>query len=266
MGKRILLGATTLVLLLGALVGPAAAATRASIISDGLRVDVTFTGKKPTKARLIAGGASYTLKRNGKTWRTKPLTPAQLTSIVGTRAKVKITVGGKQRTVRAMVTGNAGTPTNPTTPTNPGTPPLFTAPGTDSTGNAAWEAVKGYFANSTLTDCPAGWPNCAVEQRYGYFENGTTWYCRLTSTSGSDIRSQATITEILGAEQKADGSWAVSYRDEAYGYPHTYTVRVAANGAGTVQYWASGVDPNTNAPTEVYTGLQWMRGAKDCSY
>ena len=186
MGKRILLGATTLVLLLGALVGPAAAATRASIISDGLRVDVTFTGKKPTKARLIAGGTSYTLKRNGKTWRTKPLTPAQLTSIVGTRAKVKITVGGKQRTVRAMVTGNAGTPTNPTTPTNPGTPPLFTAPGTDSTGNAAWEAVKGYFANSTLTDCPAGWPNCAVEQRYGYFENGTTWYCRLTSTSGSD--------------------------------------------------------------------------------
>lgn len=249
----------------GLLVSPAAAAgTSASIISDGLRVDVTFTGKKPSKATLVVAGASYKLKRSGKVWRTKPLSAAQIAALSGQKARLKITVGGKKRTVRATVPAT-GTPP-PTTPTTPGTTPLFTAPGVDSTGNAAWEAVKGYFANSTLTDCPAGWPNCPVEQRYGYFADGTTWYCRLTSTSGSDIRSQATITQIVGAEQKADGSWAVSYQDLAYGYNHFYTVRVSANGAGTVQYWASGVDPNTSAPSEVYTGLQWMRGAKDCSY
>lgn len=270
MRKAILALAAGLVLVLSSLTSPASAATSASIISDGLRVDVTFTGKKPTKARMVVGGASYKLTRSGKTWRTKPLTAAQIAAITGQRAKLKITVGGKKRTVRATVSGGsttpgAPTPPAPTTPTTPGPTPLFTAPGVDSTGNAAWEAVKGYFSNSTLTDCPAGWPNCPVEQRYGYFENATTWYCRLTNNSGSDIRSQATIQQIVGAEQKADGSWAVSYLDEAYGYQHYYTVRVAASGAGTVQYWASGVDPN-GPPSEVYTGLQWMRGAKDCSY
>lgn len=265
MRQVFLAGIAGLALVLTSLVGPASAATQASIISDGLRVDVTFTGKEPTKARMVVGGTSYKLTRSGKKWRTKRLTPDTIAAMTGKRAKLKITVGGKKRTLKATVRGNTTTPTDPGTPTGPGAQPLFTAPGVDSTGNAAWEAVKGYFANSTLTDCPAGWPNCPVEQRFGYFDSGTTWYCRLTNNSGSDIKSQGTIVGIVGAEQKADGSWAVSYQDEAYGYNHYYTVRVAANGAGSVQYWASGVDPNGPA-SEVYTGLQWMRGAKDCSY
>ncbi len=253
----------------GLLVSPAAAAgTSASIISDGLRVDVTFTGKKPSKATLVVAGASYKLKRSGKVWRTKPLSAAQIAAMSGQKARLKITVGGKKRTVRATVPATGTPPTNPTTPTTPTTPgttPLFTAPGVDSTGNAAWEAVKGYFANSTLTDCPAGWPNCAVEERYGIFENGTQWYCRLTPTSQSDIRSVSSIIRPIGAEQKADGSWGVSYQVDSYGNLHHYTVRVAANGAATVQWWGSGVDPS-GPPSEVKTGLVWMRGAKDCSY
>lgn len=265
MRKTILL-AFAAVLALSSLTAPATAGTTASIISDGLRVDVTFTGKQPTKARLVVAGSSYRLKRSGRTWRTKPLTADRIAALSGKRAKVKVTVKGKKRTLKATVGGQTSDPTTPPTPGGGGTAPLFTAPGVDSTGNAAWEAVKGYFANSTLTDCPAGWPNCAVEQRYGYFADGTTWYCRLTSTSGSDIRSQATITQIVGAEQKADGGWAVTYQDLASGYTHFYTVRVGANGAATILYWASGIDPSTNPPSEVYSGLQWMRGAKDCSY
>ncbi len=265
--KTILGVLATLTLALGFLSAPANSATlsaQPTAVTEGGRVVVTVKGKKPTKATLIVAGKRYPLKRKGKVWRTKSLSAETLAAMAGAKAKLKVKVKGKNKTLRTSVQGT-------TTPTGPGgtpggsTQPLFVAPGVDSTGNAAWEAVKGYFANSTLTDCPAGWPNCPVEQRYGFFENGTTWYCRLTNNAGSDIRSQATITGIVGAEQKADGSWAVSYQDESYGYNHYYTVRVAANGAGTVQYWASGADPN-GPPSEVYTGLQWMRGAKDCSY
>ncbi len=268
MRRVILVGVAGLVLLLSSLVGTAAAATGASITNDGVRVEVTFTGKAPTKARLVVAGASYALTRKGKTWRTKPLSAAQLSALAGQRAALKIRIGTKKRTVRASVP--AAAPTNPsptnTTPTNPTPTPLFTAPGVDSSGPAAFAAIKDYLANSTLTDCPAGWPNCPVEQRFGFFADNTTWYCRLTNTSDSDIRSTATIIETIGAEQKADGSWAVSYKDLGYGYTHHYTVRVAADGSATVQYWASGVDPYSSAPSEVYTGLQWQRGAKDCSY
>lgn len=260
------------IMLMSSLVSPANAATRASVSIDGTRVVVTFTGKKPKKARMLVGGASYKLTRSGKAWRTKPMSPQQLAALGGQKAKLKITVGGKKRTVSATlpVTQDPGTGTPPpgggTPPPDGGTPPpLFTAPGVDSTGNPAWEAVRGYFANSTLTDCPAGWPNCSVEERYGIFENGTQWYCRLTPTSQSDIRSVSNIVNIIGAEQKADGSWGVSYQVNSYDNLHQYTVRVAANGSAIVQWWGSGAD-FSGPPSEVKTGLQWMRGAKDCSY
>lgn len=158
---------------------------------------------------------------------------------------------------------NKKSPLPPPPPPSP--PPLFTAPGVDRTGNEAWEAIKGYFANSTVTDCVAGWPNCAVETRYGYFESGTHWYCRLTPNSGSDIKSVGTIQEIVGAGQKADGSWAVSFRMDSYGDTVHYTVRVAANASATVEYWGPGVNTG-GPPSDVTTGLTWMRGAKDCSY
>lgn len=271
MRKAILALAAGLVLVFSSLTSPASAATSASIISDGLRVDVTFTGKKPTKARMVVGGASYKLTRSGKTWRTKNLTAAQIAAITGQRAKLKITVGGKKRTVRATVSGGsttpgAPTPPAPTTPTTPGPTPLFTAPGVDSTGNAAWDAIKGYFLNSTFTDCPAGWPNCAVEYRYGHFTNLSQAYCRLTNTSGADIINPPKPIYIAGAEQKADGSWAVSYQlDYGDGQPRWYTWYVAANGSASGRYWFN-VDPNSSAPTEEISGLVWVRGARDCSY
>lgn len=243
--------------------GAASLTAQPTAVTEGGRVVITIKGKKPSKATLIVAGTRYPLKRKGKVWRTKPLSAEALAGMSGAKAKIKVKVEGKNKTLKTSVQGTSTTPTP--VPPGGGTQPLFTAPGVDRVGSEAWEAVKGYFADSTLTDCPAGWPNCPVEQRYGFFESGTTWYCRLGNTSGPDIRSQATVVAIVGAEQKADGAWAVSYQDEAYGYYHYYTVRVAANGAGTVQYWASGADPN-GPPSEVYTGLIWMRGAKDCSY
>jgi len=264
--KIILSALAAVALTLGLLSTPAGAASltaQPTAVTQGARVVVTIKGKKPTKATLVVAGTRYPLKRKGKVWRTKSLSAQTLAAMSGAKAKLKVRIKGKNKTLNTTVQGTSVPPTPaPPAPTNQ---PLFVAPGVDRVGNEAWEAVKGYFANSTLTDCPAGWPNCPVEQRFGFFENGTTWYCRLTNSAGSDIRSQASIVGIVGAEQKADGAWAVSYQDEAYGYYHYYTVRVAANGSGTVQYWASGVDPN-GPPSEVYSGLQWMRGAKDCSY
>lgn len=264
---RLLVILTVLISMIGFHVSPATAAAPVAA-SDGTRLVVTFTGKQPATASISVNGTRFRLKRAGKVWRTQRLGADILAAAAGKSARVKAKIGKRNRTYTTTVAGGGSTtPTTPNTPpTTPSVPPLFTAPGVDSTGKPAWEAIKGYFANSTLTDCPAGWPNCAVEQRYGYFQDGTTWYCRLTSNSGSDIRSQATIQQIVGAEQKADGSWAVSYQDLGYGYTHYYTVRVSATGAGQVLYWATGVDPNSGPPSEVYNGLQWMRGAKDCSY
>lgn len=263
--RKLILVWVAAVLTLASLAGPAAAATTVSIISDGLRVDVTFTGKQPAKARLVVGGDSYKLKRSGTTWRTKELSAARVAALTGKRAKVKATIKGKRKTLKSTVAGPATTPTPPTTTPGSGPAPLFTAPGVDSTGTTAWEAVKGYFANSTLTDCPAGWPNCSVEQRYGIFADGTHWYCRLTPNSGSDIRSVGSIQQILGAEQKADGAWAVSFSLSSYGNTTVYTARVAADGSAAVQYWGPGVS-TSGPPSDVTTGLIWMRGAKDCSY
>lgn len=256
-----------LTLVLTSLVGPATAATQASIISDGLRVDVTFTGKKPTKARMVVGGTSYKLTRSGNTWRTKVLTAQTIARLTGKRAKLKITVGGKNRTLKATVRATTTTPVDPAAVPPTGTAPLFMAPGVDRDGDAAWQAIKGYFANSTLSDCadPRGWPYCQVEERYGFFDDGTQWYCYLTPNGRSDVKSVSNIQQLLFAQQKADGAWRVDYRSVEYGKLVYYSVNVAANGTAVVNYWKSGADPN-GAPSTQYSGLQWFRGAKDCSY
>lgn len=246
----------------GLLAGPAQAAQPTVAVQAG-RIAVTIPGKTPSKARLIVAGEKYRLTRSGKTWRSKPLSADVLAAIAGRSAKLKLKVGKKKKTLTASV---PGLPPAPEPPTPPGTPPpLFAAPGVDRTGNEAWEAIKGYFADSTVTTCPAAWPNCAVEERYGFFANGTHWYCRLTPTSQSDIRSVGTIQQIIGAEQKADGAWGVSFALDSYGNTVYYSVRVAANGSADVQYWGPGADTNS-PPTSVNTGMIWMRGAKDCSY
>lgn len=268
MRKSILAVLATLAITLG-LVSTATAAPTASVAQSGNRLVVTISGKQPSKATLKVAGASFKLSRSGKTWRTKALSTAQLSAVAGQAARVVMKSKGKKRTAKTTVPGGSTTPDNGSTPPAPpsggGAAPLFTAPGVDSTGTAAWDAVKGYFSNSTLTDCPAGWPNCSVEERYGIFENGTQWYCRLTPTAQSDIRSVSNIVKVIGAEQKADGSWGVSYQVNSYDNLHQYTVRVAANGAAVVQWWGSGAD-FSGPPNEVKSGLVWMRGAKDCSY
>lgn len=263
---RVLLTAlSALAVAAGLLATPAHAAQPTVAVLAG-RVEVTIPGKKPSRAKLVVAGAKYRLTRSGKVWRTKPLSTEVLAALAGQRAKLKLKVGKKKKTLTASVPALAVTPPPPPPPPPPVTPPpLFVAPGVDRTGNEAWDAVKGYFANSTVTNCPAAWPNCAVEERYGYFENGTHWYCRLTPNSGSDIKSVGSIQQIIGAEQKADGAWAVSYELLTYGYTKYYTVRVAADGSAIVQYWDTGTDVN-GPPTSVNTGMTWMRGAKDCSY
>jgi hypothetical protein len=260
LGISLLLGC---LLPLSLLVSPASAASPKAAV-NGDRVVVKFTGKRPSKVTMKVAGSKYRLKRSGKVWRTKTLSAAQLTAITGATAKIIARIKGKTRTFSATVNGTTPT-TLPTTPGPGPAQPLFVAPGVDRTGSEAWEAVKGYFADSTLTDCTAGWPNCAVEERYAVFADGTHWYCRLTPTSGSDIRAVGSIAQIVGAEQKADGAWGVSFALNSYGNTTYYTHRVAANGSATLQYWGPGVDVS-GPPSEVKTGLNWLRGAKDCSY
>ncbi len=267
--KIIIAFVSTSALVLGLVAGPAAAdtdralAAKASAVTAGSRVVVTISGPKPSKAALVVSGKRYPLKRKGPVWRTKSLSASVLNRFAGAKATVKVTVRGKKKTVKTTISGTTTTP-----PTGPGTgtTPLFAAPGVDREGDPAYQAVKEYFLNSTLTDCPAGWGvGCSVEQRYGIFGDGTQWYCRLTPNSGSDIRSVGTITQILYTAQKADGAWRVDYAMNSYGDTVYYSVNVAANGSAAVLYWGPGVNPGGPASDQT-SGLTWMRGAKDCSY
>ena len=267
---KIMLGFLCAVALtLGLLSAPAGAASlsaQPTAVTQGSRVVITVKGKKPTKATLIVGGSRYPLKRKGKVWRTKPLSAEVLAGMSGAKAKVKVKVKGKNKTLNTSIQGTSTTPTTPGGTPGGGTQPLFTAPGVDRDGDTAYQAVKEYFLNATLTDCPAGWGvGCSVEQRYGIFADGTQWYCRLTPTSDADIRSVGTIVQVLYAAQKADGAWRVDYAMNSYGDIVYYSVNVAANGSANVLYWGPGSDPNA-APTDQTSGLVWIRGAKDCSY
>lgn len=287
--SRLLMAAGSLVLLiLATLVTPAQAALGGQAVVNVNRVVVTITGAKPTKATLVVGGTAYRLARSGTTWRTKPLKASVLAKVTGKKAKVKVTVKGTKRVLRTTIKAQEtapppqapGTPQTPGAPGTPGTPgtgtpgtgtsPLFAAPGVDREGQEAWDAIKGYFANSTMTNCPQGWPACAVEWRYGFFENGTIASCRLQSVSGGDITSYYDFVQVTGVSQYADGSWGVSFLGQYRAFseynPSSFAVIVGANGVGEVRYWSPGVDPATQAPSDRHTDLLWMRGAKDCSY
>lgn len=168
----------------------------------------------------------------------------------------------------------AGTPTptpgapSPGAPTTPGPTdgPPFAPPGRDLTGTEAANKILPFLANSTFTDCVTGWPTCAVEERYGHFADATLFYCRLTSSSGSDIINGAAPFQIIGADQKADGSWAVTTQIASYGNTTYYTWTVSTTGVTTGLYWGPGSDPRVNAPTQSVGPLQWVRGARNCSY
>jgi len=230
--------------------------------ASGTRIVVKFAGAKPKKAKLVSGKKRYKLTRIGKKWRTKKLSSKSVAALTGKKVKIKATIGNKTRTLKTRVVG--GTTPPPTSPPAPAPQALFPAPGVDQIGNPAWEAIKGYFLDSTFTSCPSAWPNCFSEERYGHFANLTQVYCRLTSAPGADITNYPRPMEILGAEQKADGSWGVSYYYE-YGGAHIVTWYVQTDGSVTGREWYR-TDPRYDPPTYEYSGLVWIRGAKDCSY
>lgn len=200
-------------------------------------------------------------------------------SLVGTRVRLTAIAPAGRTTLRSTVQpptpqpgGNA--PPSPTAPTpppptpapiTPGAAPLFTPPATALVGDAAYQAVRDYFANATLTTCVAGWPNCSVEERYSIATDGTFRYCRLTPNAGSDVNSVGSVTGIVGAEQALDGSWGVTFQENSYGTVHQYTFRVAADGSAGVLYW-DGTTSFAEPQNASYTGFTWQRGAKTCAY
>ncbi len=93
-------------------------------------------------------------------------------------------------------------------------------------------------------------------------------YCRLTSTPGADITNYPKPMYILGAEQKANGAWGVSYFFD-YGdgqTPHLHLVRAARWIGDRIRYWVQQRTRVSIPPPRRSTGLVWLRGAKDCSY
>lgn len=278
-----------LIVLLTALALPASAtaAVKATIsvqrsaTAATVTVVVTGAAARPASASVTFGKSVITLKRvsgNAKrsTWRSSAVTGARRAAIVAginKRVAVKVTISGRTRTLRATATetvaaapNDPGTPTTPATPNTPAAPTsLFGTPATALTGQQALEALQPYLVDARFTDCVAGWPNCAVEERYSAFPNGDHWYCRLTSSSGSDIKSYGSSLTITGAQQATDGSWAISYAILSYGNITNYRWDVTPLGAATGQYWGPGVSTG-GPPSQVIPGLQWVRGARDCSY
>ena len=174
----------------------------------------------------------------------------------------------RRKSTPVTVTPTPGTPTTPApSPPAASDGPPFSPPGRDITGTDAANAILPFLANSTFTDCVTGFPTCAYEQRYGHFADGTMYYCRLTPVSGSDIINAGHPFQIIGADQHADGSWAVTLRIDPGGGSYTYyTWSVTTAGVATGLYWGPGSSPQTDAATEQIGPLQWVRGARNCSY
>jgi hypothetical protein len=210
---------------------------------------------RPRSVKVKAGGHTYALRKvtgrvagvargSSATWATSgysgragasllQLGGSHVTVIVHTRAGTTTL----SPTLAGSKTGGGGggpAPVPTATAPGPGQQPLFAPPGRELSGNEAFNSFSRYFLNSRFTDCPAGWPNCAVEERYVHCPNFGWEYHRYTPTSGSDINSYGSF-QVTGATQHADGSWAVSYTETAYGSQHFYYWAVATNGsvAGT---------------------------------
>ncbi|MDA0180854.1 hypothetical protein OJ997_11165 [Solirubrobacter phytolaccae] len=265
--------AAVAVLLTALLAAPAQAAVTATVAVSGSRLVVTVKGTKAKAVTLVVAGKRHTLSKSGSKWRTKVLTPVP--SIAGTTVKVKVRPArGATKTISVKVPA-APTPPAPAPTAPPATAPaptpaapttLFPPPAAATTGNQAFEEIKTYLADSRFTDCPASWPNCAVEERYSHFADGSHYYCRLTPTSGSDIRSVGEISQISGAEHGADGSWGVEYYLSSYGNTVFYSWSVSNQGVAYGRYWGPGRSPQSGPPNQQFGPLQWVRGAKDCSY
>jgi hypothetical protein len=138
---------------------------------------------------------------------------------------------------------------------------LFEAPGRKLEGNDAKPFLEKYLFNSTFTDCPAGWPNCSVEQRYSHSSSGYFYYCRLTSVSGADIINGAKRYEVKNAVVEPDGSWTFNENVENSGGSAFYEWHVATNGVVNGAYQFNGGGFEQLGPFQYLGGV-----AKDCSY
>lgn len=168
---------------------------------------------------------------------------------------------GVRRCVKRAGGDDQGAPPPGNTPP-PGSAGPFEKPSGELTGEQAFNHFQRYFLNSRFTDCPAGWPNCAVEQRYDHCTNGAWAYHRYTPTSGSDINSYGNYT-VTRAAAHPDGSWGVEYVVDAYGSQSFYSWDVAADGTVVGRYWAPGTAP-PSPPSEQLGPLRWQQPA-DCS-
>jgi hypothetical protein len=136
--------------------------------------------------------------------------------------------------------------------------PLFAPPGRRLSGQEAVPFLQRYLLNSTFTDCPAGWPNCMVEERYSHTSGGAFYYCRLTSAQGADIINSGRAYQVQNVVVEADGSWAFNEVVDNYGSPSYYEWHVSTTGAVTGVYQYNG--------TQQIDPLQYVSGARDCSY
>lgn len=144
---------------------------------------------------------------------------------------------------------------------DPPTQPLFEKPSGELTGLPAFNHFSRYFLNSRFTDCPAGWPACAVEERYDQCSNYSWAYHRYTPTSGADINSYGSYT-VTGAAAHPDSSWQVEYVVHAYGNDSFYSWDVAPDGTVVGRYWAPGNAP-PNPPNQQLGPLRWQQPT-DC--
>jgi hypothetical protein len=251
----------------------AAGATRIVVTVGGL--GTVPVRERPTAISLVAGKATFRLtKVNARRWRSAPLKPAaisRLRALRGKRVTVRVRSRAGVRALRPLLGVPASTRAAPVLP-GPGAPSpdpgqgtqpgpsgpgsLFTAPGSRLEGQAAYTHFARWFEGSRFTDCPAGWPACAVEERYNHCAGGAWEYFRLTPTSGSDIRSVGSF-QVTGAVADTDGSWAVEYIVDAYGSQSFYSWRVAPDGTVNGGYWAPGNAP-PSAPSQLLGPLRWQ--------
>ena len=281
MSRSIAVVAVAVVSLLAA--GPASAAVRATAsvqsASGGKRLAVKVARKgslsasqRPTAVSVKAGGRSYRLRRpNARKglgiWRSKVYRGAagdRLAALAGQRVSVVVRSRSGSRTLRTSVRGTAPAPPPTTPPAGGGggttTPPPpsgpFEKPPGELSGDPAFAHISRYFANSRFTDCPPGWPACAVEERYNHCagggQAGNQEYHRLTPSSGSDIHSYGEYL-VTGAAAHPDGSWGVEYKLFAYGNETFYSWNVAANGTVTGLYRGPGGGQEQLGP------LQWQQ-------
>lgn len=248
---------------------------RVASASGTARVEVTLKGASgrsaATAVTVTVGGRSFVLaRRTALRWRSRPFTgraAAQVVALAGKRATVRVRTRSGSLTIRPRLTGPAagGGTTPGTTPgAAPGTSPqpLFAPPAQELTGNDAFTHLSGFFLNSRFTDCVAGWPNCAVEERYVNCPTGAWEYHRYTPTSGADINSYGGYT-VTGALARTDGSWGIEYVVSAYGNQYFYSWDVAANGVVTGRYWAAGTFPPA-PPSQLLGPFAWAQPAGGC--